>query len=522
MCGDRARTASTSSSWRAVEVEEPVLGSDLVGVRRALARLVPEHGRRGRKHLVEELDRELGRARVHVRCIVVRLEEERPLRRDRPGVEVLHRSMDRDPRLDVPGHDRPLDRGRPAPARKQRRMDVEPQPLVEQRLRDQLPVRDHDRDGRAEVEAGLELLRLNDVDAESLRGLLGRRSRELASPSRGCVGPGEQGADLVPCGEAFEDVRAEGRGCRDRDLRAHLGSTAPRTGCGLSVASAPLRDSASVRSMISTPSRWSSSCWTTRAVVSSSSSVTAFPFSSKPSIVSDDRALDGNVHLAQRKTSFVVGRRVLGALRDDRVDEDAVLAVVDEDEDAPQHADLRRREADSLRLVHERRHALGEAQEVVVELLDLPRLHPENGIPVLPDPRERYQPARFALEPLVLGGVQLLAMLVVMVMVVVVLVIVVVVVVVHGGESSPPRPLSSRESGCLSIELLADGVERDDRGRRHVPTKVRLLESETEHAQLVYPRARRSSGECPSGFRRSSRRVLVRPRMQRGRRAWHS
>ena len=112
------------------------------------------------------------------------------------------------------------------------------------------------------------------------------------------------------------------------------------------------------------------------------------------------RALDRYEHLAQREAALVVGRQLLRPVGDHGVHEDAVLVVVDEDEEPPEDADLRRRKADTLRLVHEARHALDEAQELVVESLGLPRPHPQDGVAVLANLRERDQPACLALEAL--------------------------------------------------------------------------------------------------------------------------
>jgi hypothetical protein len=71
--------------------------------------------------------------------------------------------------------------------------------------------------------------------------------------------------------------------------------------------------------------------------------------------------------------------------------------------------------------VHEGGHALDQAPRVVVYLLDLARLHPQRGVRVLADARERDAASRLELE-----------LLVVRVLVVVVVVIVVVIVVVVG------------------------------------------------------------------------------------------
>ena len=65
-----------------------------------------------------------------------------------------------------------------------------------------------------------------------------------------------------------------------------------------------------------------------------------------------------------------------------------------EDEQPLEHADLRRREPDAARVVHQVRHLLGEPREVVVELLDLARTHPQDGVRVLADLREREASAR--------------------------------------------------------------------------------------------------------------------------------
>ena len=92
--------------------------------------------------------------------------------------------------------------------------------------------------------------------------------------------------------------------------------------------SAARRDSSSVRSMMRTPSRWSSSCWTIRDDGSASSSTTGSPSASRPSIVTVAGTFHGHEHLAQREAAFVVDARLARALRDHRVDEHAVLALV--------------------------------------------------------------------------------------------------------------------------------------------------------------------------------------------------
>ena len=130
-------------------------------------------------------------------------------------------------------------------------MDVQPQPFREHCLRNEQPVRDDD-DGRCpQVELLGRAVRLKYADPESLGDILRRWRRLPPAPPGWRVGPRQQRGDLVPLGESLEYVCAERRGRRDRDVRHR----APRTGCGLSFASALRRDSSSVRSMMRTPSR---------------------------------------------------------------------------------------------------------------------------------------------------------------------------------------------------------------------------------------------------------------------------
>ena len=71
-------------------------------------------------------------------------------------------------------------------------MHVQPEPLLEQLLRDEPAVRDdHDR-RRAEVEAGLEPLGLEHRDPEPLGGDLRRRRDELPPAAGGRVRAREQ------------------------------------------------------------------------------------------------------------------------------------------------------------------------------------------------------------------------------------------------------------------------------------------------------------------------------------------
>src|SRR5262249_26519399 len=84
--------------------------------------------------------------------------------------------------------------------------------------------------------------------------------------------------------------------------------------------------------------------------------------------------------------------------RNRRVHDDAVLALLDEDEEPAEDADLGRGKSDALGLVHERGHALGEAAEIVIVRLDVARLHPQDWVAVLADPGEGDEASRFPLE----------------------------------------------------------------------------------------------------------------------------
>ena len=132
-----------------------------------------------------------------------------------------------------------------------------------------------------------------------------------------------------------------------------------RTGCGRNVASASLRCSSSVRSMISTPSRWSSSCWTMRAQ----------PFELEAHVVAArvpslerhlGRALDRDAYALQRQAALR-RRSPRRARSTARIDDRARAVVVRlEHEQAAEDADLRRGEPDALRLVHQDDHPLDE------------------------------------------------------------------------------------------------------------------------------------------------------------------
>ena len=186
--------------------------------------------------------------------------------------------------------------------------------LGEQLRRDEQAVRDDDDGRRAEVEPRLEPLGLQHGDPEPLGGDLGRRRGELASaPAGGASGRVRSTRSRV-AREPLEDVGPERRGRGDGDpCQAHARRG---RGCGRSRASASRRDSSSVRSMMSTPSRWSSSCWTTRAGEPSSSSCDRLALDVAPSIVTATRRSTGtSTAPSDRQPSSSISV-VLAALRD--------------------------------------------------------------------------------------------------------------------------------------------------------------------------------------------------------------
>src|SRR5580765_2819748 len=82
------------------------------------------------------------------------------------------------------------------------------------------------------------------------------------------------------------------------------------------------------------------------------------------------RALHRHRDALDGKAAFVVRVRLVAAMHDLGVHEHGDLALLRrEDEDTPENADLRRRETDAVRVLHQLAHARHEPLEVVVELL---------------------------------------------------------------------------------------------------------------------------------------------------------
>jgi len=92
----------------------------------------------------------------------------------------------------------------------------------------------------------------------------------------------------------------------------------------------------------------------------------------------------------QRQAALVVDECLVAAFDDHRVDEGARPVLVRlEHEQAAKDADLRRRKAHALRLVHQHGHPVDEPPQIVVEVLDRVRDQAERGVAVLADLRER-------------------------------------------------------------------------------------------------------------------------------------
>ena len=121
---------------------------------------------------------------------------------------------------------------------------------------------------------------------------------------------------------------------------------------GRSTPSASRRASGVVRSMISTPSRWSVSCCAARRVVVElvAHVVAVLVFAGDRDV---ERPLDRDGDALDREAALVRDVGLVAALDDLRVDDggDVVLVRL-EHEDAAQDADLRRRKADAVRVEH--------------------------------------------------------------------------------------------------------------------------------------------------------------------------
>ena len=120
-----------------------------------------------------------------------------PRQADRPAVEPGVEPHDRYPGLGVAGDDCPLDRGGAAPAGKQRRVDVEDLVALQERLPDERAVgADYEQPGPRRLDrlhrgGRVDVLRLQELQAQLPRRLSDRRGGEPAPPTGGTVGTGD-------------------------------------------------------------------------------------------------------------------------------------------------------------------------------------------------------------------------------------------------------------------------------------------------------------------------------------------
>ena len=162
--------------------------------------------------------------------------------------------------------------------------------------------------------------------------------------------------------------------------------TPERTPCRRSSPRAARRCSGSRRSVRSTPSRWSISCWMSRAKRSSASTVTSLPSRSTPvsAILTGPLDLPG---VAGHRQAALLEDPGAVAGGDDRVEDDAPTATLGlvVDEKALAHPHLRGGQTDPPRLVHGGEHAVAEASDRAVDLGDLRRLRAQHRIAEQPD-----------------------------------------------------------------------------------------------------------------------------------------
>ena len=380
----------------------------------------------------------------------------------------------------VAGHDRPLDRRRAAPAREQRRVDVEPR-----------------APGRAAPPGS----------AARRRRRRPCRRPSSRSPSSALAGaPGSRAARPSPSPAAAARLRPRPRGLSGRVSRYAISccaaspsrTSAPngavaatasrhyetRIGAGAGRPSASLRASGVVRSRISTPSRWSSSCWTIRAGRPSSSSRSSVPSTSRPVERQRDVPLDRDDHALQREAALGVGVASPRSARRSRVDDRARLRS-----SSGWNTKMRCSTpiwvaasptpwASCMSSIIARRAGARSSSNV----LDLVRAHPQRRVGVLADLREREPPPR-----LVLAGrlpVRDLAG----------------VVVCHGRSVASVRgPAGRRRRRRSARRAHRDGRGRESssRGARGEPPRLVRLRDELRAVAAAQAEERRRAEQRP-------------------------
>jgi hypothetical protein len=111
-------------------------------------------------------------------------------------------------------------------------------------------------------------------------------------------------------------------------------------------------------------------------------------------------ALDGDPDTLQGQTSFLARLDLVAPLHDAGIDQSlrVRLGVRLKDEDPSDNTHLRTGEAGAVGVSHQGRHPLDEAQQIIVEALDLARRHPERRVGVLPDLSKGEPSAGFRLR----------------------------------------------------------------------------------------------------------------------------
>ena len=143
-----------------------------------------------------------------------------------------------------------------------------------------------------------------------------------------------------------------------------------------------------------------------------------------------DSALDGHPDRPERETALLVDLGLVAANGEHRIDDDAILTLVVEDEEPSQDADLRRGKPHALGVVHEAGHPLGQPRKLLVEGLDLVGAHPQDRVAVLADLRERDAAPRLQLGTIVVIVLVVVAVVMIVITVVVIMAVLVVVVVI--------------------------------------------------------------------------------------------
>ena len=320
-------------------------------------------------------------------------------------------------------------------------------------------------------------------------------------------------------GEPLEHIRAERRRRGDGDPR-HV-RYLERTSRGRSWAIASRRDSGSVRSMISVPSRWSSSCCTTRADSPRARGARRSRAASNAVERDLDGALDGHPDRPEREAALLVDLGLLAADGEHRVDDDAILVLVVEDEEPPQDADLRRGEPDALGVVHERRSSARRAGRA-------PRRTPRPRWRASAAPGRRTGGSATSAiwrRAALLGAIvrrscswPVVVVVVITVVVIMAVLVVVIVIVAHAGASltAAPTATAGRRRRPPSARAGAARGSRPQQRRRAPGERARLLRLRDELGPVAAPQPQQR--RRPEQGRVDARRARRAPRAAPARR----